>query len=136
MKKKRYIRIFFIIVVVGFALMGTLEEVWAYTNADVSDPVVRRMGKQLGWSDVAVKKAGGYITYQITGINDNRRVNTSYDGYAYGSTANQNRIRKQLSSMICMQHANRTVLAQLCLILYNPMDCNPPGSSVHGIFQT
>ena len=47
MKKKRYIRIFFIIVVVGFALMGTSEEVWAYTNADVSDPVVRRMGKSV-----------------------------------------------------------------------------------------
>ena len=26
--------------------------------------------------------------------------------------------------------------AQLCLILCNPMDCSPPGSSVHGIFQT
>ena len=27
------------------------------------------------------------------------------------------------------------VHAQLCLILYDPMDCSPPGSSVHGIFQ-
>ena len=25
--------------------------------------------------------------------------------------------------------------AQLCLILCNPMDCGPPGSSVHGILQ-
>ena len=25
--------------------------------------------------------------------------------------------------------------AQLCLILCNPMECHPPGSSVHGIFQ-
>ena len=24
---------------------------------------------------------------------------------------------------------------QLCLILGNTMDCSPPGSSVHGIFQ-
>ena len=24
---------------------------------------------------------------------------------------------------------------QLCLTLYDPMDCSPPGSSVHGIFQ-
>ena len=24
--------------------------------------------------------------------------------------------------------------AQLCLTLYNPMDCSPPGSSVHWIF--
>ena len=27
------------------------------------------------------------------------------------------------------------VHAQSCLILYDPMDCSPPGSSVHGIFQ-
>ena len=26
-------------------------------------------------------------------------------------------------------------VAQLCLTLCNPMDCSPPGSSVHGIFQ-
>ena len=24
---------------------------------------------------------------------------------------------------------------QLCLTLRDPMDCSPPGSSVHGIFQ-
>ena len=27
------------------------------------------------------------------------------------------------------------MLALLCLVLCNPMECNPPGSSVHGIFQ-
>ena len=26
-------------------------------------------------------------------------------------------------------------VAQSCLTLYDPMDCSPPGSSVHGIFQ-
>ena len=26
-------------------------------------------------------------------------------------------------------------LLQLCLILCDPMDCTPPGSSVHAIFQ-
>ena len=26
-------------------------------------------------------------------------------------------------------------VAQLCLTLSDPMDCSPPGSSVHGIFQ-
>ena len=26
-------------------------------------------------------------------------------------------------------------VTQLCLTLCNPMDCSPPGSSVHGIFQ-
>ena len=27
-------------------------------------------------------------------------------------------------------------VAQLCLTLFDPMDCSPPGSSVHGIFHT
>ena len=27
------------------------------------------------------------------------------------------------------------VCAQSCPTLYNPMDCSPPGSSVHGILQ-
>ena len=26
------------------------------------------------------------------------------------------------------------LLAQLCLTLWDPMDCSPPGSSVHGVF--
>ena len=26
-------------------------------------------------------------------------------------------------------------VAQSCLTLCNPMDCSPPGSTVHGIFQ-
>ena len=28
-----------------------------------------------------------------------------------------------------------SVVAQSCLTLCDPMDCSPPGSSVHGIFQ-
>ena len=31
--------------------------------------------------------------------------------------------------IICMVHAE---LLQLCLMLCNPIDCSPPGSSVHG----
>ena len=30
----------------------------------------------------------------------------------------------------------RALSLQSCLTLWDPMDCNPPGSSVHGIFQT
>ena len=30
---------------------------------------------------------------------------------------------------------NSMLVAQLCLTLCDPMDCSPPGSSVHGIFQ-
>ena len=32
-------------------------------------------------------------------------------------------------------HHRLCVHAQLCLTLCDPMDCSPPGSSVHGIFQ-
>ena len=28
------------------------------------------------------------------------------------------------------------LVSQLCLTLCNPMDCSPPGCSVHGILQT
>ena len=29
----------------------------------------------------------------------------------------------------------KVLVTQLCLTLCDPMDCNPPGSSVHGILQ-
>ena len=29
----------------------------------------------------------------------------------------------------------KVLVSQLCLTLYDPMDCRLPGSSVHGIFQ-
>ena len=34
-----------------------------------------------------------------------------------------------------MKVKSESEVAQLCLTLNNPMDCSPPGSSVHGIFQ-
>lgn len=95
------------ILFIMLALSYTTMEAKAYTNADVSNPVVRRMGKQLGWSDAYIRLEGGYITYQITGINDYRGVYTSNDGYGYGITGNNNRIWKSLSSMVCKQHLDR-----------------------------
>ena len=35
----------------------------------------------------------------------------------------------------CMKVKSESEIAQLCLTLRDPMDCSPPGSSVHGIFQ-
>ena len=32
-------------------------------------------------------------------------------------------------------HESESEVAQLCATLHDPMDCSPPGSSVHGIFQ-
>ena len=34
-----------------------------------------------------------------------------------------------------MKVKSQSEVAQSCLTLSNPMDCSPPGSSVHGIFQ-
>ena len=35
----------------------------------------------------------------------------------------------------CRKVKSESEVAQLCPILSDPMDCSPPGSSVHGIFQ-
>ena len=35
----------------------------------------------------------------------------------------------------CMKVKSEREVAQSCLALSDPMDCSPPGSSVHGIFQ-
>ena len=35
----------------------------------------------------------------------------------------------------CMKVKSESEVAQLCPTLIDPMDCSPPGSSVHGIFQ-
>ena len=35
----------------------------------------------------------------------------------------------------CMKVKSESEVAQSCLTLSDPMDCNLPGSSIHGIFQ-
>ena len=35
----------------------------------------------------------------------------------------------------CMKVKSESEVTQSCLTLCNPMDCSPPGSSAHGIFQ-
>ena len=35
----------------------------------------------------------------------------------------------------CMKVKSESEVTQSCLILHDPMDCSPPGSSVHGILQ-
>ena len=35
----------------------------------------------------------------------------------------------------CMKVKSESKVAQSCLTPSDPMDCSPPGSSVHGIFQ-
>ena len=36
----------------------------------------------------------------------------------------------------CMKGKSESEVTQSCPTLSDPMDCSPPGSSVHGIFQT
>ena len=36
---------------------------------------------------------------------------------------------------LLVYHVHACSIAQLCPSLWDPMDCTPPGSSVHGIFQ-
>ena len=45
---------------------------------------------------------------------------------------------KEFRLIVCYTHTHthtHTEVTQLCPTLCNPMDCSPPGSSVHGIFQ-
>ena len=35
----------------------------------------------------------------------------------------------------CIKVKSESEVVQSCLTLSNPMDCSPPGSSIHGIFQ-
>ena len=35
----------------------------------------------------------------------------------------------------CMRVKSKSEVAQSCPTLQDPMDCSPPGSSIHGIFQ-
>ena len=35
----------------------------------------------------------------------------------------------------CMKVKSESEVAQSCSTLHDPMDCSPPGSSIHGIFQ-
>ena len=36
----------------------------------------------------------------------------------------------------CMKVKRESEVAQLCPTLHDPMDCSPPGSSIHGIFHS
>ena len=53
-----------------------------------------------------------------------------------GMDAGQTDRRKWSTNMCCnVNQKNQSEVTQSCLTLCSPMDCGPPGSSVHGIFQ-
>ena len=43
--------------------------------------------------------------------------------------------RSTLLSSLCYRATSHCSVAKLCPTLWDPVDCRPPGSSVHGIFQ-
>ena len=43
---------------------------------------------------------------------------------------------KVLEGMVVPSAWNKVLVAQSCLTLCDPMDCSPPGSSVHGVSQS
>ena len=54
--------------------------------------------------------------------------------YTLSGTLHLTLLRKKYESSRS-QIEVKVLVAQLCLTLYGPMDCSPPGSSVHGILQ-
>ena len=51
------------------------------------------------------------------------------------SVALAGRIAAPAVLLQCMKVKSEREVAQLCPTLSDPMDCSPPGSSIHGIFQ-
>ena len=43
--------------------------------------------------------------------------------------------KRNFFCLMCVCVCVCVLVTQSCLTLCDPMDCNPPGSSVHGIFQ-
>ena len=52
-----------------------------------------------------------------------------YSGFDWLELDDSTELPMQSSLHVCAK------LLQSCLTLYDPMDCSPPGSSVHGILQ-
>ena len=42
---------------------------------------------------------------------------------------------RTIENAINISYYKESEVAQLCTTLCDPMDCSPPGSSIHGIFQ-
>ena len=53
----------------------------------------------------------------------------------YGQSALGGKRKPILAVVILTTDAAATKSLQSCLTLCNPMDCSPPGSSIHGILQ-
>ena len=62
---------------------------------------------------------------------DSFKEETETKAYLGGLFWNMNSMKQELREY----RKTFVLVAKSCLTLCNPMDCTPPGSSVHGIFQ-
>ena len=69
-------------------------------------------------------------TQMLGGIGDRRRMGQQRMRWLDGITDSMD-----MSLSICMKVKSESEVTQLCPTLSDPMDCSPPGTSVHGIFQ-
>ena len=93
------------------------------------------------------RRSGRQRTRWLDGITDSMDMSLSrlqemvrdgeaWRAEAHGVTKSQSHTRLsdwtrtilKIQKVVCL-------VAQSCLTLFNPMDCSPPGSSVHGILQ-
>ena len=94
------------------------------------------LGSQRVWPDWAtntftffhLKGILGYIYYELKRYTDISCINSKCECHLLKPIDSH----FSKSTLICL-HA--CVLAQSCLTLYDPTDCSPAGSSVHGIFR-
>ena len=68
--------------------------------------------------------------------NELRRLSTIPGCWARKGTMSAADIENRSNTQIYFTFCCNCLVAQLCSTLCNPLDCNPPGSSVHGILQT
>ena len=69
-----------------------------------------------------------YDTNELIYKTETHRHRKQTYGYQRGKMAGTDKLKTRVTE--CM-----VLVAELCMTLYDPMDCSPPGFSVHGILQ-
>ena len=74
----------------------------------------------MGWAESALVQPHGRQPTRLPGLWDSSGKNTGVGCHCLFQ---------------CMKVKSESEVAQSCSTLCDPMDCSPPGSSAHGIFQ-
>ena len=90
------------------------------------------VGGDINWCNCCGKHYGG-LSKELKQKNKTLKIELPYDPaiLLLGVYPDKTIIEKIHVPAMLMQ----ALVAQLCLTLCSPMDCSPPGSSVHGILQ-